>query len=214
MVNRRTGQVKNITSLDGSPIAPALLSQVNKSIEPALESSTRLDTMEQNAEDALRGNQQAMLSLVANHIGMTLGAQKGARINQAVWNEAVGSAKWIQSKTAGWFHLANDGTGDMVFDGYKSGVNLTPDQINQMVDLARQRKKLVWKQAQQAGKMYGVNVPIPEDQPSVNGPKKKELDNLKGKGGAKAFVDNGTVYDIPPDKIAAFKAKHPNAKEQ
>ena len=52
----------------------------------------RMKTMDLNLANALRGDQQAMLSLVANHIGMTLGGQKGARINQAVWNEAVQSA--------------------------------------------------------------------------------------------------------------------------
>ena len=54
-----------------------------------------MNTMDKNLKDALAGDQQAMLSLVANHIGMTLGAQKGARINQAVWNEAVESAPWL-----------------------------------------------------------------------------------------------------------------------
>lgn len=33
-------------------------------------------------------------------------------------------------------------------------------------------------------------------------------------GGVTAYVDNGTSYDIPADKVAAFEAKHPNAKKQ
>src|SRR6202012_695709 len=78
------------------------------------------------------------LSLVANHIGMTLGAQKGARINQAVWNEAVASAPWAQTTYAKAFHNDPD-TGDMVFDGWKGGVNLTPEQMKQMVNLAHER---------------------------------------------------------------------------
>lgn len=99
----------------------------------------RVSTMEKNLKSALNGDQQAMLSLVANHIGMTLGAQKGARINQAVWNEAVASAPWAQTEYAKAFH-DDPQTGEMVFDGWKGGVNLTPEQMKQMVNLAHERE--------------------------------------------------------------------------
>lgn len=85
----------------------------------------RKNLMHKNLADGLKGNQQAMLSLVANHIGMTLGAQKGARINQAVWNEAVESAPWLAKAEAKWGP-----------EGYLSGVTLTPEQMKQMVELA------------------------------------------------------------------------------
>jgi hypothetical protein len=98
----------------------------------------RMETMDKNLRHALVGDQQAMLSLVANHIGMTLGAQKGARINQAVWNEAVASAPWLSTYYAKVFH--NDPqTGEMVFDGWKSGVTLTDDQMRSMVSLAHEQ---------------------------------------------------------------------------
>ena len=180
MVNRRTGETKQITGPGGTPLAPALLAQVNKSIEPALESETRLSVMEQNAKDALDGNQQAMLSLVANHIGMTLGAQKGAKISQAVWNEAVGTAPWMENIQKKFGP-----------DGYLQGVTLSPRQVKQMLELGKQRRDLQWKQAQQAGQTYGVNVPIPGDAKTPegpNGPKKQHLDSMKGKGG-KSLAD-------------------------
>jgi hypothetical protein len=94
----------------------------------------RKTLMHKNLEEGLKGNQQAMLSLVANHIGMTLGAQKGARINQAVWNEAVQSAPLVKAWMAKMYH--QDNNGDYIFDGFKSGVNLTADQMKQMVQLA------------------------------------------------------------------------------
>lgn len=97
----------------------------------------RMATMDQNEKDALAGNQQAMLSLVANHIGMTLGAQKGARITRAVWEEAIESASWLDQKISKWFHT--DENGDHIFDGYKGGVTLTRAQIEQMVALAHQK---------------------------------------------------------------------------
>jgi hypothetical protein len=99
---------------------------------------SRKETMDKNLEHALQGDQQAMLSLVANHIGMTLGAQKGARINQAVWNEAVASAPWIEASASKWFHREPT-SGDLIFDGYKSGVTLTPDQMRSMVQLAHEQ---------------------------------------------------------------------------
>ena len=161
LLNRRTGQFKPITAQGGTPIAPALMAQVTKSLEPALESDTRFRVMKDAEKDALDGNQQAMLNIVANHMGMTLGQQKGTRINQSQWNEAIASAPWVETKAAQWFHT--DENGDHVFDGYKGGVNITPQQIYQMVDLAVTRRKRQWQQAQQACSFYGVNVPVPPD---------------------------------------------------
>jgi hypothetical protein len=97
----------------------------------------RMKTMDKNLAAGLKGDQQAMLSLVANHIGMTLGGQKGARINQAVWNEAVESAHLDQRMIARSFH--QEANGDYVFDGWKSGVTLTPEQMRQMVALAHEK---------------------------------------------------------------------------
>jgi hypothetical protein len=189
MVNRRTGQTKQIAGVGGTPIAPSLMAQVNKSIEPALEAETRLNVMEQNAKDALAGNQQAMLSLVANHIGMTLGAQKGARINQAVWNEAIASSPWLQNvgKKFG-------------SDGYLQGVTLSPQQIKQMLELGRQRRDEQWKQAKQSGLTYGVNVPIPERDSSVGGPSgqiHQKLLKTKQQGGEKKLTAKD-LEDILP----------------
>jgi hypothetical protein len=59
-----------------------------KIFQPALDSEERLKTMRQNYREGLGGDQQAMLSLLANHLGMTMGLQKGVRLNQALINEA------------------------------------------------------------------------------------------------------------------------------
>jgi hypothetical protein len=88
----------------------------------------RMSTMDRNLIDANKGDQQAMLSLVANHIGMTLGAQKGARITRAAFDEAVNSAPWLDKVGAKWSS-----------DGYLSGVTLSPEQMQQMVRLAREK---------------------------------------------------------------------------
>jgi hypothetical protein len=92
------------------------------------DSIDRMRTMDKNLDDAMKGDQQAMLSLAANHIGMTLGYQKGARITRASFDEAVASRPWLSGITARWDA-----------DGYLSGVVLTDNQMQQMVRLAREK---------------------------------------------------------------------------
>lgn len=92
------------------------------------DSVSRANIMSENLAAGLKGDQQAMLSLLANHMGMTMGLAKGARINQAMINEAQASAPWL-------------GVLKAKFDnrGYLSGVTLTPEQMQSMVSLATGR---------------------------------------------------------------------------
>lgn len=157
--DKRTGKTKPMAPGQTAIPKPAQ-TEIDKSLSAARDADNRYKTMTQNQADALKGNQQAMLSLVANHIGMTLGAQKGARINQAVWEEAIKSTPWLQRVEA-------------KFDsrGYLSGVTLTPDQIKQMTDLAKQKREIVWQQAKQTANQYGVGdtVKMPSDLASQTG---------------------------------------------
>ena len=168
--NRRTGatQVKPLTS--GGPLAAPVAKELSTNIQPAVESDTRLKIMEENERAALQGDQQAMLSLVSNHIGMTLGQQKGAHINQAVWNEAVESTPFLARAAAKWGP-----------DGFLSGVTLAPQQIHQMVELAKLRREQQWQQAEQAAGVYGVSLNVPEfsrsETPKAPAPKKPESKN-------------------------------------
>ncbi len=100
-----------------------------KTYQPALDSAERFNVMTKNYEDAVKNHdQQAMLSLLANHLGMTMGIQKGARITRDIIKEAQESRPWLQGLEA-------------KFDkqGYLSGVMLTPQQMRQMVSLGRER---------------------------------------------------------------------------
>ena len=159
LMNRKTGQVSKAPA---GLTAPAQSKNIETARGDAISADARLRTMLGNEKDALKGNQQAMLSLVANHIGMTLGAQKGARINQAVWNEAVETAPWMQAIAAKWGP-----------DGYLQGVTLTPDQIHQMVDLGKSMRQIKWDQAAQTAAANGVqlNVPQFEEHPTQTGAK-------------------------------------------
>jgi hypothetical protein len=96
--------------------------------QPTLDSAERFNVMAKNYRDGLKGDQQAMLSLLSNHLGMTMGLQKGARLNQAIINEAQQSLPWLQGLKAKFDS-----------DGYLSGVVLSPEQMKQMLSLGAER---------------------------------------------------------------------------
>ncbi len=129
-------------ALDSKDYADArkTVSEADKDYQGAID---RQKTMAKNVVDASKGDQQAMLSLVSNHIGMTLGGQKGARINQAVWNEAIASAPWLSTIAAKWSG-----------DGYLSGVTLTPDQMKSMLNLANEKVEVLKEHKQRLDTQY------------------------------------------------------------
>lgn len=107
------------------PKAPPEVAKAHATLEGSV---SRMNIMLQNADDVKKGNQQAGLSLVANHIGMTMGLVPGARINKQIYQEAEASAPWLQRLEA---HFDSD--------GFLSGVVVTPKQADQMVELAVNR---------------------------------------------------------------------------
>jgi hypothetical protein len=107
------------------------------------DAQNRVHVMDQNLVKAKQGDQQAMLSLLTNHVGMTQGAQKGARITQAILNEAQSSAPWLQKVEAKFSP-----------DGYLSGVTLTPEQMDQMVGLAHEKADIAKQSYDRVGEHY------------------------------------------------------------
>jgi len=116
-----------------------------KIFQPALDSEERLKTMRQNYIDGLKGDQQAQLSLLANHLGMTMGLQKGARLNQAIISEAQKSRPWLQGLKAKFDQ-----------DGYLTGVTLSPQQMQQMVSLGEDRFRADVSKSRRSASMVGV----------------------------------------------------------
>jgi hypothetical protein len=97
--------------------------------QPTLDSAERMNVMTESYEKAIKDHdQQAMLNLLANHLGMTMGLQKGARLNKDIIREAQESQPWLQGIKA---HFDKD--------GYLSGVALSPNQMRQMVQLGQSR---------------------------------------------------------------------------
>lgn len=124
--------------------------------QPALDSAERLNVMTQNLKDAVDNHdQQAMLSLLANHLGMTMGLAKGARINQAMVNEAMASRPWMQGMAAKFDK-----------DGYLTGVTLTPQQMQQMVQLGQGRFSQDLQKSKSAAQYVGIMDGGPERIPA------------------------------------------------
>ena len=126
-----------------------------KAYEPAMDSAERFNVMSDNYEKAVKGHdQQAMLSLLANHLGMTMSLQKGARLNQAIIREAQQSRPWLQGLQAQFDK-----------DGYLTGVTLSPAQMRQMVDLARERYGEDTRKSKSEANFLGVEGAGPERDP-------------------------------------------------
>jgi hypothetical protein len=88
-----------------------------------------MNVMTESYEKAIKDHdQQAMLNLLANHLGMTMGLQKGARLTKDIIKEAKQSQPWLAGMAS-------------KFDkhGYLSGVTLSPNQMRQMVSLGQSR---------------------------------------------------------------------------
>ena len=100
-----------------------------KAYQPTLDSAERMNVMTDAYEKAVKNHdQQAMLNLLANHLGMTMGLQKGARMTRDIIREAQQSTPWLQGMAAKFDK-----------DGYLTGVTLTPQQMRQMVSLGQER---------------------------------------------------------------------------
>jgi len=126
--------------------------QVAKAFDAFNSAQERYNVMAAALPDARKGDQQAMLNLLANHIGMTMGLQKGSRITQAIYGEAMQSAPYLQ-RVAARFDK----------DGYLTGVVLTPEQMEQMIRLAKVRlaeDEAAWRREVEAAKSgYGMGGP-------------------------------------------------------
>jgi hypothetical protein len=137
--------------------------EIAKIYADPLLSAERYNIMTKNLSDALpekeggHNDQQAMLSLLANHLGMTMGLQKGARLNQAIIDEAAKSQPWL-SRMGAKFDK----------DGYLSGLTLGPEQMKSMVNLARERYKEDISKARSTAKYAGADDDGPDRMPSLS----------------------------------------------
>lgn len=126
-----------------------------KAYQPTLDSAERMNVMTESYEKAIKDHdQQAMLNLLANHLGMTMGLQKGARMTKDIVNEAKQSQPWLQGMESKFDK-----------DGYLSGVTLSPNQMRQMVGLGQERYAEDAKKSRATAQYLGAKDDGPERVP-------------------------------------------------
>lgn len=156
----------------------------NDRVNTALDADERLSRMERSYQKAVKGDQQAMLALLTDHLGMTMGIQKGARITKDILNEAQNSQPWLQ-KIAARF---ND-------NGVLSGAALGPEQMKQMLDLGYEARDRAYGSAHDAATTYGVPLP-------------KGMENVERKrvvGGKPALESAGGQQHVPGGKAQGLQ---------
>lgn len=126
-----------------------------------LNNDMRYARMQNNMQKALNGDQQAMVSLLSDHVAMTL-RQPGRNVQRPTlqqWKEAEQSSDLLSRLKAR-------------FDdrGMLAGTVLTPEQMQQMVHLAQQQHKIDWVTTYTAYKNSGLDpkkVPLPQTLPGL-----------------------------------------------
>lgn len=162
----------------------------SKRYETAMDAEQRLSRMEASYKEATtKGDQQAMLALLTDHIGMTLGMQKGARITKDILNEATQSQPWLAKIGA-------------KFDerGYLSGVTLGKDQMRQMLQLGYGARDRAVQGAYDESKLYGVAPPKGADE--VFGKRRVgDMPAIQGGGGQQGqpVYQNGQIIGYTTD---------------
>jgi len=144
----------------GRIVGGKLPPDVAKSQSTYLSSIERYNVMSSALPKALGGDQQAMINLLYNHIGMTVGLQKGARITQDIINEAQHSAPWMATI------LARVGVGNefTMTPNVLRGVVIPPESMHNMIGLAEDRVTEDYNNFLQTKQAYsGGGVPTPED---------------------------------------------------
>jgi hypothetical protein len=116
--------------LGSKPFSPA---EVSKLIDPVQDADRRYKVMLDSAKHP--DDPQSNVALLFNHIGMTLSAQRGARITTA----EIGRA--ISARSLG-------GDLQVLYDKWvEQGQFLTPIQIQGMLRLGRANREFLWQQA-------------------------------------------------------------------
>lgn len=177
----------------------AALKVYNDSKKAYQDAIDRDSTMSANLRDILEAkkngkeNQQAMLSMLANHVGMTSGSQPKMRMSKAQWDEAKDSVPLLQRVEAKFDS-----------EGYLSGVTLTQEQMDQMLELAHEKVAQLkdhvdrvkndpdYSEALQLGKSSAVP-------PGMKGPK----GNGNGNGNSKGTSSGGKIKVTAEDMANA-----------
>jgi hypothetical protein len=193
-----------------------------KFFEPAMQADTRLRLMISNRDHPTA---QGDISILFNHIGMTLGFQRGARQTETQIAHAITARSIPQdilAKIESWGLVP-----DKVYEflgadpsQLPAGGFLSPEQRANMVDLAVEMREEMWLQARQRNKMAGITT---EATPRTDLPPLKRSAPLGGTVNQPAVeIDPATGREMRRVKVNGVDhiylknpnyPKDPNAKE-
>lgn len=163
--NRRTGTLSPIKNTGGAQIVPPA---GQKEINSDLATARNIDRLESAQKQLLAGvekrgqrgpagggpylNGPESMQFVSNHIAMTFGAVKGARVGRDLIEAHIKARDLDQSTEA-------------LAQRVLSGGVITYSQAQQMMGTADINRRTVWQQARQAAEQYGVPdaVKLPSD---------------------------------------------------
>jgi hypothetical protein len=131
-------------TLPGGQAARPPQSEKDKTVyQPAIDADQTLSEMMKEQQGGDSGSPQDDIALLFNHMRMTIGAVKGARLNQTQINEAITARPWLQGIYA------------KVQAGVK-GTFLTKEQRQNMIDLAALKRNEIWANARRAAAQRGI----------------------------------------------------------
>jgi hypothetical protein len=182
---------------------------VAKSYETFNGSQERYTVMEQALPRALKGDQQAMINLLYNHIGMTTGLQKGARITKDLISEAENSSP-LAARLLKRIGIDNEFE---ITPTVLSGVVLDSATMHNMIALAKERRdqdQMAWQREIAAAKGgYGMSAGATVPQGSTA---PESAPTATSSGNTLGYTDGGRNFNIPKEMVKDFLKDHPNAK--
>lgn len=177
--NKRTG-----TTTPMAPSKTPIPKEAQKAVDESLTVARGMDRLEGSQRQILAGaekrgqqgplgggpylNGPESMQFVANHIAMTFGSVKGARIGRDIIEQHVKARDLDQSTEA-------------MAQRVLSGGVITYTQAQQMMDTAKINRAQAWKQAQDAASQYGV--PNAVKPPSDIGSENKPIELERGPDG-------------------------------
>ena len=130
---------------------PASRAEISKLIGPLGDADRRYKIM----LDAVKNpNPQNDVALLFNHIGMTLSAQRGARITQAEIQRAIDARSLPEDLQAMW-------------EKVQSGQFLTPEQRLNMLQLGERNREAIWQQGWEQAKAESLANKLPRTIPGL-----------------------------------------------
>jgi hypothetical protein len=205
-----TASSPTAVSKSGQVVGGRIPNKVETASEAAMDADNRYYIMMRNIQQP---SAQGDIALLFNHIGMTLGAQKGARITDAEIRKAMTARSLPQDllgKLESWGVMGYlTGRKDLPPGGF-----LTPEQRTNMLQLAQEMREMIWWKAKNVRDFYQYQGKEASPNPAL--PPVKTMKEGLGSTSTKPSIvkmqmPDGRVWDVPSEKVEEAKSR--GAKE-